>query len=125
MGSLVKSKSAGAKRAHAGEPVPARKIRPEAATQVQTGVPEIPPGALNEIQNQRGALITIITLLHCLHAALERKQDHIDDELNPRLVAAVRWVGLPEITAILLERVHAVHLALDSVNLANVRVLKS
>ena len=124
MGSSGRSKSVSAKSAHHGEPAPVRKILPEAATQVQTGVPEIPPGALDEIQNQRSALITIITLLHCLHAALERKQDYIDDELNPPLVAAVRWACLPEITAMLLERTHAVHLALDSVNLTNVGVLK-
>jgi hypothetical protein len=34
--------------------------------------------------------------------------------------AAVRCASLPEMTAVLLERTHAVHSALDSSNLTNV-----
>jgi len=56
MGFPGKSKFISAKSAHPGDPTPARKILPEAATQVRTGVSEIPPGALDEIQIQRSAL---------------------------------------------------------------------
>jgi len=48
---------------------------------------------------------------------LERQDDTVDEELSAGAEAAVGWVYLPDMTAMLLERVHAVHLALDSVNL--------
>jgi hypothetical protein len=50
---------------------------------------------------------------------LEHRQDHIDEELNPRIEAAVRWASPPEMMAMLLERTHAVLSALDSMNLTN------
>ena len=62
--------------------------------------------------------MTIITLLHCLHVALELRTDHADEEPNPRIQAAVKCAYLPEMTMLLLERTHAVLSALDSVNLA-------
>jgi hypothetical protein len=63
-------------------------------------------------------LITVTTLLHCLHMVLEHQQDELGVELSARAEAAVEWVNLPDMTEMLLERVHAVHLALDSVSLA-------
>jgi hypothetical protein len=119
MGSSRKPKSVRAKSARPGEPPPTREILPTAANQAEVEVPEIPPGILDEIENQRSVLVTVITLLHCLHVVLERRQDHIDEELNPRIEAAVRWASLPEMTAMLLERTHAVLSALDSMNLTN------
>lgn len=56
-------------------------------------------------------------LLHCLHVVLQHREDSVYEELNPRMKAAVRWVSLPEMTATLLERTHAVLSALDSANL--------
>ena len=64
-------------------------------------------------------LVTVITLLHCLHIVLEHREDNVDEELNPRIKAAVRWASLPELTAMLLERTHGVLSALDSMNLIN------
>jgi hypothetical protein len=78
---------------------------------------EFPPGLKSEIEDQRGVLVTIITLLHCLHVALKYQEDQIDEELDPRVEAGVRWVSLPEMTAMILERTHAVLSALDSSNL--------
>ncbi len=49
---------------------------------------------------------------------LEHREDRAaDQELNPRIEAAIKWASLPEITAMLLDRTHAVLDALDSVNL--------
>jgi hypothetical protein len=119
MGSSRKSKSVRAKSARPGEPPPTRERLPKASKQAQADVPEIPPGVLDEIENQRGVLIAVITLLHCLHVMLEHREDYIDEELNPRIKAAVRWASLPEMTAMLLERTHGVLSALDSMNLTN------
>lgn len=119
MGFSGKSKSARAKSVRPGEPPPTRKILPESSIQMQADVTEIPPGVLREIDNQRGVLVTVITLLRCLHLALEHEEDSIDEELNPRIEAAVRCASLPEMTAMLLERTHAVLSALDSNNLRN------
>ena len=119
MGSSRKPISVRAKSARPGEPPPTREILPKASNQAQAEVLEIPRGVLDEIENQRGVLITVITLLHCLHVVLEHREDHIDEELNPRIKAAVRWASLPEMTAMLLERTHGVLSALDSMNLTN------
>jgi hypothetical protein len=119
MDSLPKSKSVRATTARPCERPPGREMFPKASNRAQVEVPKIPLGVLAEIENQRSALVTLITLLHCLHVVLERRQDHIDEELNPRLEVAVRWASLPEMTALLLERTHAVLSGLDPMNLAN------
>jgi hypothetical protein len=119
MGSSHKPKSVRAKSARAGVPPPTREILTKASNQAEAEVLEIPPGVLDEIENQRSVLVTVITLLHCLHVVLEHRQDHIDEEPKPRIEAAVRWASLPEMTAMLLERTHAVLSALDSMNLTN------
>jgi hypothetical protein len=72
---------------------------------------------LDQIENQRGVLVTIITLLHCLHVALKYREDQMDEGLESRVEAGVRWISLPEMTATILERTHAVLSALDSSNL--------
>lgn len=125
MGSSRKPKLVRAKSARPGQPPPAREMLLNASNQTQTEVPEIPPRVLDEIENQRSVLVTVITLLHCLHVVLEHRQDQIDEEPNPRIEAAVRWVSLPEMTILLLERTHDVLCALDSNNLRNaLKVLK-
>ena len=117
MGSSRKSKSVRAKSARPGEQTSAHEILPNASNRTPEEVPEIPAGILNEIENQRDVLVTVITLLHCLHIVLEHREDNVDEEPNPRIEAAVNWASLPEMTAMLLERTHAVLSALDSLNL--------
>jgi hypothetical protein len=125
MGSSGKSKSVRAKSARPGERPPTREILPKAAKQAQADVLEIQPGVLDEIENQRGVLIAVITLLQCLHVVLEHREDYMDGELNPRIKTAVRWASLPEMRAMLLERTHGMLSALDSMNLTNtLKVLK-
>ena len=102
-----------------------RKMLLDASNQAQAKLPEIPPGLKSEIENQRGVLVTVITLLHCLHVALEHRQDHIEEGVDPRVEAGVRWVSLPEMTATILERTHAMLSTLDSSNLTEaLRVVK-
>jgi hypothetical protein len=102
-----------------GNPSSTGGIFPKASVRAQAEVLKIPAGVLDQIESQRSELITLITLLHCLHVALEQKQDNIDVVPNPRIEAAVSCASLSEVTAILLERTHAVLYALDSVNLTN------
>jgi hypothetical protein len=118
MGSSRKPKSTRAKNARPGERPPTREILPKTSNRAPAEALEIPPGVLVEIEDQRGVLVTVITLLHCLHVVLQQREDSVDNELNPRIEAAARWASLPEMTAMLLERTHAVLSALDSVNLA-------
>jgi hypothetical protein len=112
-----KQKSVRLKGDRHGKRPRSREILLDASNQAQAKIPEFPPGLKSEIENQRGALVTVITLLHCLHVALEHRQDHIEEGLDPRVEAGVRWVSLPEMTATILERTHAVLTALDSSNL--------
>ena len=120
MGSSRKSKSTRAKSAR-----PARRHSPtpkrprKAPHGPPAAVPEIPAGVFNEIENQRGVLVTVITFLHCLHVVLGQREDCVGEELHPHIEAAVGCASLPEMTKILLERTHAVLSALDSVNLSN------
>jgi len=100
-----------------GRRPPSRETLVNASDQAQAKILEFPPGLKSEIENQRGVLVTIITLLHCLHVALKYREDQIDEGLDPRMEAGVRWVSLPEMTATILERTHAVLSALDSSNL--------
>jgi hypothetical protein len=118
MGSSRKSKSTRAKSARPHQRRPRSRIHRKAINRTSAKVREIPTGVGNEIENQRDVLVTVITLLHCLHVVLEHQEDHAaDQELNPRIEAAIKWASLPDITAMLLDRTHAVLDALDSVNL--------
>jgi hypothetical protein len=114
MGSSRESKSTRVKSARPGERLRTRQIRSKPSNRAPVEVLEIPTGVLAEIDSQRGVLVTIITLLHCLHLALKCREDQIDEGLDPRVEAGVRWVSLPEMTATILERTHAVLSALDS-----------
>lgn len=114
MGSPRRSKSTRAKGARSDE----RRATRESCRES----PEIPPGLRNEIAKQRGELVGVITLLHCLHVALEKREDEKQgdsggEEMSPRVAAVVKWAYLPEMTAMLLERTDSVVSALDSVNL--------
>ena len=121
MGSSRKPKSVRAKRARPGQRPVTRKIRRKTSRQTPAPVPEIPPAVRDEIERQRDVLLTIITLLHCFHVVLELRSTHpgkeMDIEFDTRLQAAARCAYLPEMSALLLERTHAVFSALDSVNL--------
>ena len=70
-----------------------------------------------EVEKQRGVLVTVVTLLYCLHVVLQEREDSVDNQQNPRLKAAASWASLTEMTAMVLERTHAVLSALDSINL--------
>jgi hypothetical protein len=121
MGSSRKPKPARAKSARPGQRALTRQSVRKTARRTRTTVPDIPPGVRDEIERQRDVLLTIITLLHCLHVVLELRSTHpgkeMDIEFDPRLQAAARCAYLPEMSALLLERAHAVFSALDSVNL--------
>jgi hypothetical protein len=117
MGSSRKAKSVRATSARPGEQPSATEIVRKASNPAPEEVPEIPAGVLIEIEHQRGVLVTVITLLHCLHVVLQHREDSVGNGLNPRIEAAARWASLPEMTAILLERTHAVLSGLDSMNL--------
>lgn len=100
-----------------GKRPPSREILLNTSNQAQAKILEFPRRLKSEIENQRGVLVTIITLVHCLHVALKFREDQIDEGIDPRVEAGVRWVSLPEMTATILERTHAVLSALDSCNL--------
>ena len=117
MGSSRKSKSTRAKSARPHQRPSRPRILRKATNRSRTEVSEIPAGVQNEIENQRDVLVTVITLLHCLHVVLEHQEGNPDEELNPNIRAAAAWASLPEMTAMILERTHDVLSALDSVNL--------
>jgi len=117
MGSSRKQKSVHVKSDRHGKRLPSGEIHFNASNQAQAKILDFPPGLKNEIEDQRGALVTIITFLHCLHVALKYREDRLDEGLDPRVEAGVRWVSLPEMTATILERTHAVLSALDNSNL--------
>jgi hypothetical protein len=114
-----KQKSVRPKSDRRGKRPPSRATLLNASNQAQAKILEFPPDLKNEIENQRGVLVTIITLLHCLHVAPKYREDQVDEGLDPRVEPGVRWVSLPEMTATILERTHAVLSALDSSNLTN------
>jgi hypothetical protein len=71
----------------------------------------------NAIDYQRRELATAMTLLHCLHCVLRCETDYTSTEESAEFADAAGWVELPNMTAMLLVRLHAIHLALDSVSL--------
>jgi hypothetical protein len=119
MMSSRKRKRDGGKRPRPGAPSPAGRTPDKRSVQTQREAQEIPPPLMEMIENQRGVLITVVTLLHCLHVVLEHGHEQIDAVLNPGIAAAARWASLPEITTMVLERTHAVISALDSINFTN------
>ena len=126
MGSPRKSKSVRATSLRPGERTTTGGLLRKASTRVPEEVSEIPAGVLDEIENQRGVLVTVITLLYCLHIVLDNREDNVDEDPSPRIAAAVKWASLPEMTAMLLERTQSVLSALDSLNLSRAaKALKS
>ena len=117
MGSSHKPKSTRGKRARSGKRPRPRRIFSKASIRPPSEFLEIPPGFLDKIEDQREALMIVITLLHCLHAVLHEREGRVNEHLNSRMEIAAKWVSLPEMTAMLLERTHAVISALDSMNL--------
>jgi hypothetical protein len=79
--------------------------------------PALPVEIVNAIDDQRRELATAMTLLHCLHCVLRCEADDTGPGESEAVQNAVGWVELPDVTALLLVRLHAVHLALDSVSL--------
>jgi hypothetical protein len=116
MGSFRQSKSSRVRSARPVERLRTRQIRSNSSNRTPAGVVEIPPEVLAEIENQRSVLVTVITLLHCLHVVLQQQEASIDSQIDRRMEAAASWASLPEMTAMLLERTHAVLFALDSTN---------
>jgi hypothetical protein len=123
MGASRKPQSTRAKLIRPGKRLPSHKARRRTMNRRAAELPHIPEGIRVEIEEQRGVLIAVMTLLHCLHVVLEHQKDHGGEALSAGAKAAIRWANLPDMTEMLLERVHAVHLALDSVCLA--RALQS
>jgi len=117
MGSSRKSKLTRAKSARPGDRLRTSEILPKTLNMASAEVLEIPPRFLAEIESQRGVLVTVITLLHCLHVVLQQREASIDNEIDRRIEVAARWASLPEMTAMLLERTHAVLFALDFTNI--------
>ncbi len=117
MGSPRKSKPVRPTSPRPGKRAAAGGLLRKASTRTPEEVPGISAGVHNEIENQRGVLMTVITLLHCLHIVLEHREGSVDEEPHRRIEAAVEWVSLPEMTAMLLDRTHSVISALDSLNL--------
>src|ERR1039458_4519088 len=120
MGSLRKSKSVRATNLGPGKRAATGRLLRRASTRTPEAVPQISAGVHNAIEEQRGVLMRVITLLHCLHIVLEHREGSVVEEPNRRIEAAVEWVSLPEMTAMLLERTHSVISALDSLNLTKV-----
>ena len=69
------------------------------------------------IEDQRRELATAMTLLHCLHCVLKRETDYTSPDESAEFEDAAGWVELPDMTAMLLVRLHAIHLALGSASL--------
>jgi hypothetical protein len=117
MGSSRKLKSTRAKGARPHQRRPRSGIPRKAASRSLAEIPEIPPVVENEIENQRDVLVTVITLLHCVHVVLHHQESGDDEDLSPSLRAAAGWASLPQMTAMILERVHNVLTSLDTVML--------
>ena len=107
MGSSLKSKSTRVRTTRSAHPA-SRSPRKGPVIPVQVG---------NAIEDQRRALVTAITLLHCLHTVLRRQTEDGGAEEPEAVQNALGWVELPDLTAMLLEQLHSVHLALDCVSL--------
>jgi hypothetical protein len=123
MGASLRQKSTQAKSVRPGKRPPTHKTRRKATNRSPAEDPDIPDGIREEIESQRRVLVTVTTLLHCLHVVLEHQVDDIGEELSVSAETEVELAYLPDMTAMLLERIHAVHLALDSVSLS--RALKA
>jgi hypothetical protein len=77
----------------------------------------VPLAIQNTIEEQRGELVKAMTLVHCLHCILRRETEDNGPDETTEFEDAAAWVEFPNVTAMLLVRLHAIHLALDSVSL--------
>jgi len=77
----------------------------------------IPPAIEIAIDAQQEAIGVAITLLYCLHLALRRQIEGDESDENEAVEAAARGAAPTHISSMLLVRLNAVYLALDSVEL--------
>ena len=117
MGSSRKSKSTRAKGARPPQRPTCPRVSRKAFNRPLVNVREIPAGVEEEIERQRGSLVTVISLSHCAHVVLAQQDDTAGDELNPHTKDAVKWAYLPDVTAMLRDRTYEILHALDYVNL--------
>jgi hypothetical protein len=69
------------------------------------------------IDQQRSSLETAISLLYCLHSALRREIDDAGRIESQAVTAASNSADLTHISALLMERLDAIHRGLDSLEL--------
>jgi len=94
----------------------ARSINPS-TVRPPTQALSIPSAIQSAIEEQRAELCTAMTFLYCLHSVLRRETDDGGEEESEAVQDAAGWVDMTEMTGMLMARLNAVHLALDSVSL--------
>ena len=92
-----------------------RLIRSEDRPQVEPFI--MPVKIKNVIECQRNKLVSVVTLLHCLHSALRRQLDNTGRMESVAVLAASEIAEFPMVTGMLLEEIRSVHDALDSTSL--------
>jgi hypothetical protein len=96
--------------------------RHRAARPPDQSKPRIPPAIEIAIDDQRKSIETAISLLYCLHSALRREIDDAGRVESEAVEDASQGADLTDISAMLLVRLNAIHIALDSVALEQAKV---
>jgi hypothetical protein len=118
MGSSLRPKSTRAKSVRPGKRPATRENRPQGQNSVASrGLRDAGGGPGGDRKPATRARHGHYASTLPARAVLERQDDIVGEEMSAGAGAAVRWVYLPDMRAMLLERVHAVHVALDPVSL--------
>ena len=91
--------------------------RPPTRRRPSSSASAIPVEIGNAIEDQRSSLATAMSVLYCLHTELRRQTEDGEMDESDAVRDAAGWADLAKVTALLLVRLHSVHLALDSVSL--------
>ena len=116
--SATKARSVQKTHKRRGKPRPGVRTTATRVAQRRKRASPIPVPAAIElaIQQERGSLMTSITLLFSLHCIL-RGQLERPGEVNEAVESAAKWVNVTELTTLLLGKLHTVLRNLDAIAL--------
>jgi hypothetical protein len=132
MGPRHPSNSTRPRKARSGNsvPKPRRKpVSPQPAKLRTTGEvthddasDRVPADIEIALHEERGSLITAISILYGLHSILRRERDGDESEISEALEDAAKWSNSVELSGMTLVKLHAVLKKLDAIALGKTNV---
>lgn len=122
---------AGKARSTKSAPKPRRKPARPKAPKLRTAADGMPHGGVPDrvptdveiaLHEERGSLITAISILYGLHSILRRERDGDESEVSEAVEDAAKWSNSVELSGMTLVKLHTVLKNLDAIALGRTHV---